>query len=304
MGRVFVTGGAGFVGAGIVRQLLARGHQVAALSRGEAPRLQGLGDGLTLLRGDLRDLDALRPALQAFGPDSLIHAAWQGVLGDTRQDPSQARNVDLAVALMGLAADLKLRRCIGIGSQAEYGPKASAPPEDTDPAPNSQYGAAKVAAHRAMAALAEKQGMGLAWMRLYAAYGPGNDPRWMLETVIRCLLRGERPRLTAGEQRLDYLYIDDLGQAVARVLEQGCQGVFNLASGQAPTMRSTVETLRDLIDPSLPLGLGDQPYAPGPLPHLEADIGKLRSSTGWEPAMPLREGLARTIDAVRRGAAA
>ncbi|HTB33635.1 MAG TPA: NAD-dependent epimerase/dehydratase family protein, partial [bacterium] len=165
MSRVFVTGAAGFVGAGIVRQLLARGHQVAALSRGDAPRLDGLGAGLTLLRGDLQDLAALRPALEAFAPDSLVHAAWQGVFGDTRQSPAQAQNVQLSVDLAGLAADLGALRWVGIGSQAEYGPKDGAPSEDAEALPNTQYGVAKLAAWRGMQRLAQERGASLAWLR-------------------------------------------------------------------------------------------------------------------------------------------
>ena len=304
MSRVFVTGAAGFVGAGIVRQLLARGHQVAGLCRGDAPRLEGLGPGLNLFRGDLQDLEALRPALQAFQADGLVHAAWQGVYSDSRQAAAQARNIELSLNLARLAADLGIRRWVAIGSQAEYGTQDSAPSEELEPVPSTQYGVAKVAAWRAMQRVASERGASLAWLRLYSAYGPGSDPRWILEHVIRQLLRGERPLLTAGDQRWDYLYIDDLGRAVAMVLEQGCQGIFNLASGQAPTLRSTLEILRDLINPALPLGLGEVPYAPGPLPHLEADVRKLQAATGWAPAMPLREGLVRSIDAVRKASAA
>ncbi|MDQ2801049.1 MAG: GDP-mannose 4,6-dehydratase, partial [Armatimonadota bacterium] len=112
------------------------------------------------------------------------------------------------------------------------------------------------------------------------------------------------PALILGEQRWDYLYIDDAVEAICRLaLETEAQGVFNLGSGEAHTVRSWVETTRDLIDPSLPLGFGELPYRPDQMMLLQADISKLQAATGWQPQIGPREGLQRTIDwhRARRG---
>ncbi|HTB34271.1 MAG TPA: NAD(P)-dependent oxidoreductase [bacterium] len=305
MGRILVTGASGFVGSCVARRLLERGHQVAALSRGASPRrLEGLGPGLTLLRGDLALPAALEPALAAFKPDAVVHAAWGAVQAGARDDPAQAENVGQARALMALAAGLGARHFVGLGSQAEYGPREGPVAEDTPLAPATRYGQAKVQAAQALAEGARRDGLAFSWLRLYACYGPGDDPRWVLQAVIRGLLRGERPRLTACEQRWDYLYGMDAASAVAAVLERGAAGTFNLGSGRAEALRRTVERVRDLIDPSLPVEFGALPYPPGQPMHLQADIGRLTTATGWKPETPLDLGLARTIDAVKRETAA
>ncbi|HUS34651.1 MAG TPA: NAD(P)-dependent oxidoreductase, partial [Verrucomicrobiae bacterium] len=70
---------------------------------------------------------------------------------------------------------------------------------------------------------------------------------------------------------------------------------FNLGSGRAESLRKIVETLRDAIDPKLPLGIGEVPYRPDQVMHLEADISKLTKATGWTPATSLEDGLKQTV---------
>jgi UDP-glucose 4-epimerase len=298
MARVFVTGASGAVGAACVRSLLQNGHQVAVLQRQDAPaRLAGLE--LARIRGDLKDIPAFTPGLAAFAPEAMVHAAWSGVHAGERNDPLQSENVAQAGRLMALAGSLAMKHVIAFGSQAEYGPQSGALDENAPTLPDTRYGEAKLESGRLMARLAREQGLAFAWLRLFSAYGPGDDARWMIQSVIRQLLAGQAPALTAGEQRWDYLYLDDVGAAVSAVLASAATGTFNLGSGKAVRLREVVEQLGRLIDPALPLGFGKIPYGPGQVMHLEADIRKLAAATGWRPRMELAEGLKRCVEAVR-----
>lgn len=298
MGRILVTGASGFVGAAVTRRLLAEGHAVAALSRGApGPRLAGLVGDLIHLRGDLAVPGDWTAALRAFGPRALVHAAWEGVHGPARRGPEQARNVEQARALMAALASLGVEHVVGFGSQAEYGPLAGAVDEDALLRPDTDYGRAKVQACRILGAAAAAQGAAFAWLRLFTAYGPGHGTDWVLDSVVLQLLRGATPALSAGEQRWDFLYIDDVAEAVAAVLRTRAKGLFNLGSGQAPRLRDTVEALRDLVDPALPLRFGALPYT-GPM-HLQADRRRLTAATGWEPQVPLDLGLRRLVESLR-----
>ena len=119
----------------------------------------------------------------------------------------------------------------------------------------------------------------------------------MLPSVILALLRGEKPALTLGEQRWDYLYVEDAVDAIWRAATtSSAQGVFNLGSGEAHTIKSIVERVRDLIDHNLPLGFGEVPYRPDQIMHLQADISRLKQVAGWSPQVSLDEGLRRTVD--------
>ena len=117
-----------------------------------------------------------------------------------------------------------------------------------------------------------------------------------MPSLIRALLRGECPALTAGEQLWDYLYSADAAKALAELAVKGRSGgVYPLGSGRAVPLKEYVETLRDLICPGQPLGFGQRPYAPRQVMHLQADVSALRQDTGYAPATPFAEGAAQTI---------
>jgi nucleoside-diphosphate-sugar epimerase len=202
-----------------------------------------------------------------------------------------------SLELVRLAGELRCRDWIGLGSVLECGHYEVPHPEDVVARPASLYGAAKHGVSLMAERLCRIYGVRFLWLRLFYAYGPGDDPVRLIPYVITTLLRGEKPSLSPGEQRWDYLYADDLSEALVRLARTpDAQGVFNLGSGESHTIRHIVETIRDLIDPSLPLGFGEVGYRPDQIMHLRADIGKLRAATGWQPRASLAEGLRRTVD--------
>lgn len=298
--RCLVTGATGHVGSFLTRRLLAAGCEVAILVRPESDlwRLIDILGSVTMLQGALGDLKTAREGLQAWQPEVVFHLAWSGVTGAFRNDPAQiTRNVTGSLEIFEAAQEAGCRCWVGVGSQAEYGPQQDALREDMTAHPETAYGVAKLCTGTLTEKLCTMTGTRFLWLRLLATYGPMDDPRHLLPTVIAQLLRGERPALTPGEQRWDYLYIDDAVEAIARLaLETGAEGVFNLGSGEAPTVHAIVEQARDIINPALPLGFGEVPYRPDQVMRLQADITKLKTATGWEPTISLAEGLQRTIE--------
>lgn len=292
--RVLLTGGTGFLGSWVLERLLADRHQVAVLVRpGNDPwRIRGLLPSCTALAGEMAAL----PDLARFGPQAVLHLAWSGVSNQARNDPGQGGNVGHTLALVEAAAKAGAKSFLGLGSQAEYGPCGHAIDEDTPCRPTTLYGEAKLAAARAAEARCRELGLRFAWLRVFSAYGPRDHDYWMIPSLIRALLKRQRPALTAGEQMWDYLWSGDTAEAVVAVMTAGAEGVFNLGSGKAVPLRVVIEEIRDRIDPSLPLGFGDIPYRPDQVMRLEADISRLRRATGWGPRMSLQEGLARTVE--------
>jgi nucleoside-diphosphate-sugar epimerase len=296
--RVLVTGATGFLGSHVVPRLLEGGHEVAAVLRpGTDPwRLAGSLARVIPVAGSLDDVAALRPRVAQFAPEAVIHTAWRGVGNRDRDDPAQWSNLPQLRDLIDLAADCGARSWIGMGSQAEYGPGNAIIDETRACAPTNLYGRAKLEAAGLAAARCAERKLRFAWLRLFSSYGPRDHGYWMIPYLILALLRGERPALTACAQRWDYLFIGDAAAAVRRVVEsETAQGIFNLGSGRAVPLREIVETIRDLIDPALPIGFGEVPYRPDQVMHLEADIGRLAGATGWRPEIGPADGLGATV---------
>lgn len=139
--------------------------------------------------------------------------------------------------------------------------------------------------------------MRFAWLRLFSSYGPKDNPDWMIPYLIGALQRREKPALTLGEQQWDYLYVGDVAEAIYLTALSGtAEGVFNLGSGRVDALRRIIEYIRDLIEPTLPLGFGAVPYRPDQVMHLQSDITKLQRETGWKPRTNLQDGLKKTVD--------
>ena len=295
--RVFLTGGAGFLGCHVAAALLRRGHELGMLLRNpsRAWRLSSVLARCTIVSADLGEEDRLGPALKQFAPDAIIHLAWSGVTGRERNDQSQWRNVDWTRSLAFLAADAGARCWIGLGSQAEYGAQPAIVSEASATNPVTEYGKAKLAACRAVQAICDGRRIRAVWLRLFSCYGPADHESYLLPYIILSLLRGEIPKLTKAEQRWDYLFVGEAAEAICRVLETPAAcGIFNLASGKAVLLREVIECVRDIVNPSSALGFGAIAYGGSQIMHLQADIARLQAVTGWSPSLPLRDGVAVT----------
>ncbi len=297
--RILVTGGTGAVGSHVVRNLVKRGDEVAILARdgSDTWRIHDVLGQVHVVKGQLEHPASYRDGLREFRAETVVHLAWSGVLGKHRNDCEQAYiNIPGTLALLSQAEEAGVRTFVGLGSQAEYGAVQDVITEGIPAEPTTLYGAAKLAAYTVCKTFSGIHQMRFAWLRLFSSYGPADNPEWMIPYLILELLQGRRPSLTAGEQMWDYLYQADAAEAVVTVAHDAhASGLFNLGAGEARSLRSIVEYIRDLIDPTLPLGWGEVPYRPDQVMHLQADISRLMA-LGWQPAISLEQGLTKTVE--------
>jgi nucleoside-diphosphate-sugar epimerase len=298
--RVLVTGATGFLGSHVTRALVARGLEVTVCIRpGSDPwRLADVLAQLERVTADLADPEASTRALHQARPEAICDLAWEGVGNRFHDDARQvSANLKVHLDLILAAARGGCRRWIGLGTQAEYGPQRARIDESCPPAPTTLYGAVKLSVGLIGQRLAAQTGMEFVWLRLFSSYGPMDDPGWLIPSVTLRLLDGARPELTAGTQKWDYLFVEDAAAAlVEAVIAPTLGGPFNLGSGRAVAVRDIVQTIRDRIDPALPLGFGAIAYRPHQIMHLEADITRLCQAIPWRPTTSLADGLARTVD--------
>ena len=301
MKRVLVTGGAGFIGSAVVRNLIALNYQVAVLLREKSNtnRLINLEKNFKVIHGDLTQISNSENEIKDFSPQVTIHLAWAGVKGSDRNHVSQVMNIVASIDLYKMVTSAGSMQFIGLGSQAEYGPQGGRVDELAKTSPTTLYGIAKLSTFMLLSRMALLDNVIFSWPRLFSSYGPGDNLSWLLPGLIAKLLDGKRPALTSCEQLWDYIYVDDVASAIIALLENKASGPFNLGSGEANKLLDIVSDVRDRIDPSLSLGIGEIPYRPDQVMHLEADITAIRKATGWSPLTTLDAGLEKTIEFYR-----
>lgn len=306
MRRVTVTGATGTIGMAIIRKCIEKGIEAVLLVNPQSPRTGRIPrDPLVRVikcgLEDMRDASADSLGLEMIEPgiyaDAFIHLAWGGTFGDSRNDRAlQTRNFEYALDAVRLAGRLGCNVFVGAGSQAEYGRIEGKLTADTPCDPENEYGRAKLRTSMETRQLCHELGIRHVWPRILSIYGPYDGEKTMVMSLIASLLAGRKPALTAGEQMWDYLYADDAAEAIFLLAERGRDGaIYPIGSGVARPLREYIEIIRDLIDPSLPLGFGEVPYSPKQVMHLCADISALREDTGFEPSISFEEGAATTI---------
>lgn len=297
--KILITGASGFIGSFLYKQLLKDSeHQIALLLRNpnDAWRIKSELSQSTIIAGTLADPTTYRVELIDFKPDVILHLAWRGVDGANRNQLDQVANLQDLCEFMQISGDAGAHTFIGLGSQAEYGPHNKAIHESFPTNPTTMYGASKLGAYKLARVLSSSLDMRFSWLRLFSSYGPMDHPSWLLPYLINTFLRGESPNVTKGEQKWDYIFIDDVISGIISVLNsKTASGVFNLGSGKSTSLKNIIQKTRDFIDPSIKINFGAIPYRADQVMHLEADITGLNNATGWSPKTSLDEGLQETI---------
>jgi UDP-glucose 4-epimerase len=302
--RLLVTGASGFVGAAVVRLAVARGHDVVA-AVGPASRLDRLAPVLgdvAVVRGDITDADALAAAVGDARPNACVHLAAAGAV--VRED-----DVDLLLAANALAparlarvlADAGCARLVTAGSSSEYGTPDGPMDEAEACDPDDAYGVAKLAGGLLARVVARRHGLESAHLRLFSVYGPGEDPRRLVASVIRSLLARRPLDLTPGEQVRDFVYVDDAAEALlGAALAPGIDGLTaNVGTGVQTTVRNLCLKVAELTGGQELLRFGAVPYREGERFAWRAATGRAADELGWRARTSLDDGLSLTVAAER-----
>ena len=295
--RVLVTGASGFVGAEVVRALLAGGHEVGAMASpgSAAERLQDMGDQMTLLRGDLYEEASLRQMIAAWPPEVCIHLAWYVEPGQYLKSMRNTEALAASLRLIQLLGEAGCRRFVGCGTCFEYDVERGWLHEDGPTRPETIYAASKLSLGLVGAQVAAGMGMQFAWGRLFYLHGPREDPRRVVPALISSLQDGKPFPATSGEQVRDYLYLDDAAAAFAALAQTESKGVFNVSSGVPITMAHLLQTTAQIMGRTELLQLGAVPPRPFEPRFICGDNSRLRG-LGWAPRFTLEEGLRATVD--------
>ena len=216
MTRVVVTGGTGFVGANLVRRLIADGYQPHLLVRPQFSswRIDSIRDQVTLHEVGLDDADRLTAVLKEIQPSWVFHLAAHGAYSwQTDEAQMHETNILGTRNLLKAAIDLGVDAFVNTGSSSEYGRMDHAPAETEEAKPDTPYGKTKGIATYMCFFGAQMHGARVRTLRLYSAYGPFEDPRRLLPSLIVHGRRGVFPALVNPQTARDFVYVDDVVDA-------------------------------------------------------------------------------------------
>ena len=297
-----LTGPTGAIGTALCEELAKAGIKVYAVCRPNSSRSDAIPKNplINKVFCDLSDLKSLKNLIPE-SVDAFYHFGWAHTIGDGRNDmPAQIENMGYTIDAVRAAKELGCFVFIGAGSQAEYGRVDGVLTPSTPCFPENGYGIAKLAAGNMSRIECEKLKIAHIWVRILSVYGPRDSSATMVSGLIGKLLNGEKPALTEGIQKWDYLYSYDAARAFVLLSKHGVNGkTYVLGGGKALPLKEYIEEIRDFIDPSLPLGFGEVPYGPKQVMCLLADISELTTDSGFVPKTPFSEGIKATVNSFK-----
>ncbi len=321
--KIFITGGAGFIGSAVARQAIAGGHEVVVFDAlTYAANLDNLASiaeapGYTFVQGDIRDGEAVRATLAETQPDAIMHLAAEshvdrsidgpGVFIETNIVGTYTLLTEVRRYWEALPAERRdAFRFHHISTDEVYG---SLGPEglfreDTAYAPNSPYSASKASSDFLVRAWGETYGLPVLTTNCSNNYGPFQFPEKLIPVVVLNALEGKDiPVYGAGENVRDWLYVEDHADALLLALQKGRLGeTYNIGGNAERRNIDLVQAICALMDEFVPEA--GRKHAdlitfvtdrPGHDARYAIDASKIERELGWRPSVDIEEGLRRTV---------
>ncbi|MEO0965619.1 MAG: NAD-dependent epimerase/dehydratase family protein [Planctomycetota bacterium] len=299
--KVLITGGCGFIGAGLVRRLVDAGHTVTVLdnlSRGD----RGLLDGVdhAFVQADIRDLDAMTDAMA--GHDAVAHLAAYGSVVESIDDPLTNFDINARGTLVALEAAraAHISRFVMASTGGAIVGDATPPVNELSlRSPKAPYGAGKMAGEGYCRCYAKSMGVHTVMLRFANVYGPFSaHKKGAVTHFSRCIMTGDPiPIFGDGTATRDFVYVDDLCAGIELGLTSDVDAgeVFHLATGRETSVAELAKlTCAAAGAPDHPIEF--KPQRPGEIHRNFATYDKAKAVMGYEPKVALEDGLKLTWD--------
>jgi UDP-N-acetylglucosamine/UDP-N-acetylgalactosamine 4-epimerase len=307
---VLVTGGAGFIGSNLVERLLELGHTVRVLDNFATGHRKNLvsNERLTVIEGDIRDLDTCRRACE--GAQWVFHEAALGSVPRSMKDPLTTHqvNVDGTVHMMLAARDAKVERFVYASSSSVYGDDPRLPKvEGQEGKPLSPYAVSKKVNEHYGRVFFDAYGFPVVGLRYFNVFGPRQDPNGPYAAVIPkwtaqllegkpCVIYGD------GETSRDFCHIENVLQANLLAASCGPEAfgqVFNVAFSATTTLKALFRMIRDTLAADrhelAKAEVSFEPPRAGDIRHSHADISRAAKLLGYAPKVSVADGMKVTM---------
>ncbi|MFQ5860741.1 MAG: SDR family oxidoreductase [Dehalococcoidia bacterium] len=298
---VLVTGGAGFIGSHLVDRLVELGHHVVVIDDLSSGRLQNLNKAPHFYHMSICDPD-MEEAFQRERPQVVFHLAAQVSVPASVTAPLK----DVETNVLGTLGLLEnARRCevekviYSSTGGAIYGEPQRLPCDESHPvAPLSPYGLSKYSGEQYLDLYRRLYQMSSTVLRYGNVYGPRQDPHGEAGVVAifsQAMLQKKQPVIFGtGEQERDFVYVADVVEANILAMEAGDGQVYNIGTGVGTSVNHLFSLLKEVL--RYPWKAASGPPRVGDVDKVYLDASKARQELGWEPKVPLAEGLQMTVE--------
>jgi UDP-glucose 4-epimerase len=305
MEKFLVTGGAGFIGSNICKELVSQDRFVRVIDNlltGKKSNLADVIDKIEFIQADMGDSEVARSAMKDI--DVVLHQGALPSVPVSIDDPAATHKhcVDATFTLLLAARDAGIKRFVYAASSSAYGDAPASPKVETMPvSPLSPYAVAKLTGEYYCSVFYKIFGLETISLRYFNVFGPYQDPASQyaaaIPAFVTAILKDQPPTIYGdGEQSRDFTYIDNVVEAnlLAARAKQTKGEVINIACGQAVTVNEIIDMINELLGKNVKPIYTDP--RPGDVKHSLADITLAQQTIGFKPTVLFNDGLKKAID--------
>ena len=294
--RIFITGATGFIGKHTIGKFNTKEHSILALVRDESDCECLNCEGAHLLKGNLGLFSPLKSTIKSFGPEVVIHLAWEGI-PDYSEKISRI-NLENSIRLIDFLCDeTHCRKIVISGSCFEYGKNSGICKETDQTNINSFFSWAKHALYNYAALKCEKVGVDLIWFRVFYVYGPHQRKKSLIPTLVSSFKNGISPRITNALNKNDFIYVEDVAEAFyLAVVKKIKPGIYNLGNGNSISVYEVCNILEKRIIGTIEMSEQIKNNCKvSQEVNFWADMTKTKNMLNWSPKISFEHGIDRYI---------
>jgi dTDP-glucose 4,6-dehydratase len=302
--NVLVTGGAGFIGSTLVRQLLKRGANVVVYDNflyGDKCNLTEVEDSIKIVKGDVLSWKIYH-TIKKYKVKYVFHLAAEPYVPHSYDNPEKFFDVNVKGTMNVLTAckTLDVKRIVHFSSSEVYGTAQYVPMDEKHPTlPLSTYAVSKLAADRLCFVFHHEHGIPVIILRPFNTYGPRETQPYVIPEIISQLARGKVVKLGNIKARRDFTYVEDVARGAVDLMESDIPDgeVVNLGSNKAYSVEELAHLVGELMGhDKVEIEIESTRLRPLDVNLLQCDYGKAKKYIDWEPKVDIIEGLKRTIE--------
>lgn len=285
-----MTGATGFVGRHVLAQISQDSSlKVYAVSR-QGP-FANAPTSVQWLNWDFTSQQSIEAVVNQVQPHRCLHLAWNTETGRYLDDAClNVALMDGSVHLLDSLTKAACEQVIMLGTCAEYAVSSQPLTEQSPKSPETAYAVIKSALSQLGPLMTKNTGTKFCWARLFHLYGPGEDSRRFVPSILTALFSELELKTSDCLQIRDYLHVGDVARAIVCLMRSGVAGEYNICSGEPVTLKDIIRTAERIYGKESKIAIGALPRRPWDPSHLVGDSTRLRG-LGWKPLISLENGL-------------